>query len=100
MPKNLLQDMVKVKSSPTGMGPEAQLKPREALLELPGREADSISQAKKEGKHRSRYKLWLVAFFSLVFLFFALSYNFFSKATVTVNPKIQDLILNESLSAS
>src|SRR3989344_6483510 len=100
MPKNLLQDMVKVKSSPTGMGPEAQLKPREALLELPGREADSISQAKKEGKHRSRYMLWLVAFFSLVFLFFALSYNFFSKATVTVNPKIQDLILNESLSAS
>ena len=52
----------------------------------------------KNQKSNTRYALWLVAFISVVFLFFALSY-LFSKATITINPKIQDIVLKASLSA-
>lgn len=47
----------------------------------------------------ARHTLWLMAIISLIFFLFAVSY-LFSKATVTVNPKIEDVVLNENLSAS
>lgn len=50
-------------------------------------------------KKRSRYMLWFVALVSIVFCFFAVSF-LFSKAEITVNPKIKDITLNENLSAS
>ena len=42
--------------------------------------------------------IWIVALGSVVFLFFALSF-IFSKATVTVVPKIKSISLNENMSA-
>lgn len=48
---------------------------------------------------KTRYTLWIVALVSVVFLFFALSF-LFSSATVTVNPKINTISLNENLSAT
>lgn len=48
---------------------------------------------------KPRYAIWVVASICLVFLFFALSV-LFSRATVTVNPKIKEIVLNENLSAS
>ncbi|MCH7953543.1 MAG: hypothetical protein IIC25_06595 [Chloroflexi bacterium] len=46
-----------------------------------------------------RYMLWFVAFISVVFLFFSLSYMF-SKANITIIPKIKNVIINENLSAN
>ena len=86
MSKNLLQDMVKIKKDsalgPVWTGPKA---PKKA--------------PKNQNKGGSRYGFWFVAIISLVFFLFALSY-LFSKATVTVNSRIKDLVLNENLSAS
>ena len=48
---------------------------------------------------KTRYTLWIVALISVIFLFFALSF-LFSSATVTVNPKINPISLNESLTAT
>ena len=52
----------------------------------------------KENTHsgNSRYTLWFVALISVIFLLFALSF-LFSSAKVSVNPKIQDVTLNENL---
>lgn len=80
MPKNLLQDMVKIKYAK----PETPTGP-------PG--------GKSSGPNKgTRYALWLVAVVSLVFFLFALS-HLFAEAVVTVNPKTKDVILNENLSA-
>lgn len=45
-----------------------------------------------------RYTLWVVALVAVIFLFFALSF-LFSNATITVNPKIKTISLNQNLSA-
>src|ERR1035437_2188259 len=50
-------------------------------------------------KKNSRYLLWIVALVSAIFCFFAVSF-LFAKAEVSVNPKIQNVVLNENLSAS
>jgi len=49
-------------------------------------------------KGKPKHGLWIVALISFIFLFFALSY-FFAKVTVTVNPKIENITMNENLSA-
>src|SRR3989344_9506234 len=119
MPKNLFQDMVKVKR-------ERREEARQSLLsdrpEEPEREytvpvnqvkspvaAESprnARDAREEFNHEfmepiggRRPRLWGVALISVVFFLFALSF-LFTKAEVTVNPKIEDLILNENLSAT
>lgn len=79
MPKNFLQDMVKIKH---------------IKQKIPINQEDIQKQNKS-----TWYSIWLVASACLVFLFFALSF-FFSQATITVNPKMKDLVLNENLSAS
>ena len=76
MSKNLLQDIVKTKHI------------EKETIELRGKSYSG-----------SRYALWAVAAVSLVFLFFAFSYMF-SKAVITLNPKMQDVVLDENLSAS
>jgi hypothetical protein len=48
---------------------------------------------------RSRYMLWSVALVSLSFFIFSISF-LFSEAEITVNPKVQDVTLDENLSAS
>jgi len=54
---------------------------------------------KKEKRGGPRYMLWFVAFICLVFLFFAFSYMF-SSASVTINPKVENIVIDENLSAS
>ena len=78
MSKNLFQDLIKIKT----------IKKEGALPSEP-----------KQVKTEPRYSLWLVAFFSITFFLFALSF-FFSGAKVIVNPKVKDLVLNENLSAT
>ncbi|MDO8659577.1 MAG: hypothetical protein Q7K54_03155 [Candidatus Parcubacteria bacterium] len=87
MSKNLLQDMVKVKRA----------KLRAEMPEVQEFYPESVFSVINE-KKKSHFILWLVAFISVTFLFFAISF-LFSKATVTINPKVQDIVLNENLSA-
>jgi hypothetical protein len=47
---------------------------------------------------RSRYGLWVVAGVAVIFLFFAVSFMF-SKALITINPKISDIPYNQNLQA-
>lgn len=90
MPKNLFQDMVRIKR---------------AKKEVKKLEAKPVSEPRIEKtikiveRKKPRYKLWFVAFISLIFLFFALSF-LFTRAQVAVIPKIKDVVLNENLSAS
>jgi hypothetical protein len=92
MPKNLLQDMVKIKHvrRPTQIASPKDVHPTNSAL-------GTVQTSPKA--LRSRYTLWFVATISLVFCLFAIFY-LFSKATVTVNPKMQDVILNENFSAN
>jgi len=66
----------------------------EPLLPPPAKNNDKLRP-----RAFSQRGLWVVAVVSLLFLFFALSY-FYSSATVTVNPKMKDVVLNENLSAT
>lgn len=103
MHKNLFQDMVKIK----------RMRKEEVRSSLPPLQERTLSDGQVKNpaikevreeirvQHRGgghRYTLWFVAIISLVFFIFALSY-LFSKAVVTVNPKVQDFVLNENLSA-
>ena len=91
MPKNLLQDMVKTKSARRVT--RASQKVNDVNQEI------SLTELRKKEKDPTWHTLWPVAVVSVVFLVFALSY-LFSKATIIINPKIQNLTLNENLSAS
>lgn len=90
MSKQLLQDMVRVKHDKRDKR-EVNIEPKEIYSE-------PIGLIKKPRK-KTRYGLWVVAVLVLVFLLYSISY-LFSKAVVTINPKMQELILNENLSAS
>jgi len=94
MARNLLQDIKKIE--------------KVKKYEIPTRvhndspsfsNSSSLNFDKQEKTSGSRYTLWTVAFVSVIFLFFALSF-LFSSATVTVNPKINAISLNENLSAT
>lgn len=91
MPKNLLQDMVRVK---------APIKEREII---PNREKNKIpKEIKPSGRSNkgSKYRIYFVALISVVFLLFALSF-LFSGAKVTIVPKVKEIpISNENLSAT
>lgn len=87
MPKHLLQDMVKVKR----VNRETQISQEKVRLET--------TLPVKNQASGMRYTLWFVAIISIMFFLFALSHLFLN-ATVTVNPKIRDLALNENLSAT
>ena len=91
MSKNLLQDMVKVK--------RVREKTRPVLKK---EEEPDLQVEQKEIKIKTskpRYKIWFVAIFSIGFCLFAVSY-LFSSATITVNPKIQSVNLNDGFSAN
>ena len=106
MPKNLLQDMVKGKRTPMNRVRRVPVLQKEVHAEkeeleeiFPKQPKIPVHTSNKKTKHKARYMLWFVAFISLIFCFFALSYLFLT-VTVTVNPKIQDVTLSENLSAS
>ena len=90
MSKNFLNDMVKVKHARTQSSNFISRQIEKEKIEI------KEMQIKKGGR---RWGLWFLAGVSVLFFLFALSY-LFAKATVTVNPKIQDVTLNENLSAS
>jgi len=97
MSKHFLTDMVKIKN----LKKEQNSSDNDWTQNTPTGKArlDSPKQVIKEDRGKSRYPLWIVAIISLLFFLFALSY-LFSKATVTVNPKIEEFVLDENLSAS
>lgn len=90
MPKNLLQDMVKIKHTVAPKMPEVEVRKKDAPL-------PKMRRVNKTSK--TRYTFWLVAIISVIFFLFSISFLFF-KVVVTVNPKIKDVALNESLSAN
>lgn len=98
MPRNILQDIKPIRRTTrsvntvvlTDTPKEQKEKPEEFKLE-----AREEVRKKYEG---SRYGLWFVAIVALVFLIFAVS-SLFAKARVTINPKVQDFTLNQTLSA-
>ena len=84
MSRNLLQDMVRVKSPVARR--ETQSNPYE-------------TKQNKKGKE-SKYRIYFVALISVVFLLFALSF-LFSGAKIVITPKIREIPLNsENLSAA
>jgi len=60
----------------------------------PKRNLSDVQRPKKPRRHR----LWLVALFATAFFIFALSV-LFAKATIIINPRIEEIALNENLSA-
>src|SRR3989344_1617125 len=95
MSRNLLQDMVRVKNS---------VSPRERSVrdvspnEDREKEKEKIPSQTKENNKKSKFRIYFVALFSVVFLLFALSF-LFSKAKITIVPKTEEMSLNENLSA-
>lgn len=93
MSKNLLQDMVKIKRkrepADSALGP-IQIEPKAFQPE---------AKEVKNRANRTRYALWFVATISFFFFLYSISF-LFSKAVVTVNPKVKDMTLNEDLSAN
>ncbi len=117
MPKNLFQDMVKVKnSSPKTLQKEMvrpttvrqsprmeEVKKYPSVKKIPRqefsqREIPEYREFKENKNTKSRHGLWLVAFISIIFFIFALSF-LFARATVTVNPKVNDFALDKNWSA-
>lgn len=101
MPKKILEDMVKVKKK--GQAPKKVLHPKAALPVEPDlRHSDysnyDIENRALRSKRGSRRGIWTVAVFSILFLLFSFSI-LFSGATVTVNPRVEELSLNENFSA-
>ncbi|MFA5778308.1 MAG: hypothetical protein WC870_02375 [Candidatus Paceibacterota bacterium] len=93
MSKYLLKDMVQTKHNIkeiTREGPVRNgIKKEHKIIEI----------ETNYPKNKSRYMLWLVAVISIIFCFFAISF-LFSKVEVKVDPKTEDLVLNENLSAN
>ncbi len=102
MPKNFFQDMVKDKRERTGTKSTFRQSTSVSFQET--KETGEPKEVRKVGKRveanggSKRYAFWVVAGISVIFFLFSLSY-LFSSATVKVNPKKQDITLNESLSA-
>lgn len=100
MSKNLFQDIKKTNIERKNNIPtRSSVVERAELKRAEVNDHNHIYNNNEEQKvSNSRYTLWIVALISLVFLFFALSF-LFSKATVTVVPKIKILQLEQNLSA-
>jgi len=80
---------------------ETKIEPREESIrkyEAINRKILSEMNGDDNKRKGSRYGLWFVAVIALVFFVFAVS-SLFTKARVVVNPKIQDMVLNQTFSA-
>jgi hypothetical protein len=110
MPKKFLEDMVKAKRArhnpvseirPKIKEPK-EIKEKEKYIEQERIETftpEEFEPIYNPPKNKSRFFLWFVAIFSIIFCFFAISF-LFAKATVIISPKTQDVKLNENLSAT
>ena len=103
MSKNLLQDMVKRKNTEVVKKPVISIPDEPEKVQYPKVETKFASvyevSNKSSSDKKSRHTLWFVAVASIAFFLFALSF-LFSQAKITINPKIQNLILNENLFAT
>ena len=98
MARNLLQDMVKVKTIRSIPVP-VRKKEEEEEKEQEKRK-EKIPDKIKPSKKGPKYRIYFVALISVVFLLFALSF-LFSGAKITIAPKVQEIPLkNENLSAT
>ncbi|MEI8174596.1 MAG: hypothetical protein WCG28_01450 [bacterium] len=90
MSKKLLQDMARIKH------PNSEISTsQKRAVRFNSQHIDkSIGVS---GGHR--YTLWFVAFVSIIFFVFSISFLFL-QATITINPKVKDLVLDQNLSAS
>ncbi len=96
MTKNTMDDMIKIKIIKKNTTIKKVDKDySKKILKIPP--TNKHKKHKKE-KIGPRYMLWFIAFISLIFFFFAFSYMF-SKANIRITPKIENLIINENLSA-
>ena len=91
MPKQFLEDMVKSKRLKEG------IKKVPKSIEVK-QIVDTMEMENSYNPKKSRNFLWIIALVSVLFCFFAISF-LFSKAQVVVNPKTQDITVNENLSA-
>lgn len=95
MARNLLQDMVKVRNNSSlqvaGKKEKIFQKPE------PKKELELESEL-GQNKKGSKYRIYFVALISVLFLLFALSY-LFSGAKITIKPKVEDIPINEKLTA-
>lgn len=99
MSKYLLEDMVKTKRLKKGnIKIEPEVKKTSPTIVTPPRQEKIINIDTNYNKKRPRRMLWFVALISVVFCFFALSF-LFSRAEITVNPKIKEIKINENFSA-
>lgn len=103
MSKHILEDMVKVQRQRKDT---IIKKPKEKKIEFRANEVKEMREERRNNevgtnytKGRSRHMLWSVALISVMFCLFALSF-LFSKAEIRVNPKVEEIILNENLLAS
>lgn len=85
MARNVLQDMVRTK--------------RVLSTQLKRVEKEEITDEIRASNKGSKYRIYLVALVSVVFLLFALSF-LFSLARVDVTPKIEEITLNGNFSAT
>ncbi|MFA4975537.1 MAG: hypothetical protein WC839_02110 [Candidatus Paceibacterota bacterium] len=86
MPRNLLQDMKKVK---TPINERRKIE----------HEIEKIYYKEEQSNNKGfKYRIYFVALISVIFLLFALSF-LFSGAKITINPKIKEIPFNENLSA-
>src|SRR3989338_8930320 len=97
MSKNLFQDMVKINNTRRQPRPEARNI----------REPEDVDEKEFENKSaraggegpKTRSTLWLVAMVAVLFFLFSLSY-LFSRAEIIIDPKIENIALDKSFSAS
>ena len=93
MSKNPMEDMIKIKI--IKKKPTINRIDDGYVKKSPPPDNFRKQKTKKTG---ARYMLWLGAFISVTFLFFAFSYMF-SKASITITPKIENVVIDENLSA-
>ncbi|HEY4513329.1 MAG TPA: hypothetical protein VJH06_02345 [Candidatus Paceibacterota bacterium] len=103
MAKYLLEDMVRDKRDRQGLKPAKKVDKRvennpDKKEEQPVKKKRPEPRAESSRKNKSRLMLWCVALISVGFCFFALSI-FFGRAVVTINPKVEEISVNENLSA-
>ncbi len=96
MPQNM-NDMIKIKIIKKSPSPAKAERARPAPARVPPPVyAEPLRQKPNTGG--PRYMLWMVALVSMAFLFFAISYMF-SSAYVTIDPKTEEVAINENLVA-
>lgn len=93
MPR-IIQDMVKKKTIRREIKVERPTTPAPVV-----RKRTRILMSSEKQTRNPKYRVWVVALLATLSLLFALSL-IFSKAYITVNPKYQEVVLNEKINAS